>query len=147
MRLNRTAAVLCAILAGCGDRDAPKIPLGDAGSTAPTITGEARVALDSGNALFRAKSYDAALGQYERSARLIPDQVAPLLGILMVADVKQDQSLAKATLERVRKLDPALADSGAVSSHSRILERHPPADAAAKLPPSHPPIGGDSRRQ
>lgn len=139
--------MLFAILAGCGDRDAPKTPLGASGSAAPAITGEARVALDSGNALFRAKSYDAALEQYERSAKIIPDQVAPLLGILMVADVKQDQALAKATLERVRKLDPALADSSAVSSHSRILEKHPPADEAVKLPPAHPPIGGETRRQ
>ncbi len=44
------------------------------------------MALDSGNMLFRAKAYDRALVQYRRSARLAPTELAPLLGILMVAE-------------------------------------------------------------
>lgn len=121
---------------GCdrSDRDAPKMPLRGANATAngasgaamlPTITGEAKTALDSGNTLFRAKAYDGALGQYRLSARLAPNELAPLLGILMVADATKDTRLGDSTLRRMRALDPAAADSATARSHADIIEGHP----------------------
>ena len=127
------ATAVMTLLVACKDSDAPKTPLGAppaggaaAGGTAPAITGEARVALDSANALFRAKSYDAALAQYNRAAELAPTELAPLLGVMMVADITSDAKLAEETRPRIRKLDPTYSDSAA-ESHSKIIKSHPPA--------------------
>lgn len=123
----------------CGGTDAPKTPLGErsaGGVTAdeapPAITGAAKLALDSGNMLFRAKEYDRALSQYRRSAQLAPDELAPLLGIMMVADVTRNSKLSEETLPRIRRLDPGVADSSARIPHSKIMQRHPPTGA---IPP------------
>ncbi len=70
---------------------------------------DAKTALDSGNILFRARSYDRALAQYRRSARLAPTELAPLLGILMVTDVTKNAKLADSTLSRMRELNPGAA--------------------------------------
>lgn len=128
-----------AIICGCKGSEAPKIPLGstppataEADQPGTVVTGEARLALDSGNILFRAKAYDQALVQYSRSADLAPTQVAPLLGIMMVADITKDSKLAAATLPRIRKLDPTMADSSTVTSHSKMMQLHP----KAGTPPS-----------
>jgi hypothetical protein len=88
-------------------------------------TGEAKRALDSGNTLFRAKDYRAALAQYRRSADLAPSELAPLLGMMMVADVTNDAKLKEETLPRIRKLDPGAADSAVVMPHSKIIKVHP----------------------
>lgn len=116
------------LLLGCDGRDAPKIPLGQAGpgageASAPAITGEARTALDSANALFRVKAYDRALAQYRRSAALAPAELAPLLGVLMVAEATKDTKLAERTRARIRQLDPAVADSSAMG-HAELIELH-----------------------
>ena len=119
----------CGILA-CGGTDAPKTPLGErsngvAEEAGSAITGAAKLALDSGNMLFRAKAYDRALLQYQRSAQLAPDELAPLLGIMMVADATKDSRLSKETLPRIRRLDPLVADSSVRMPPSKIIEAHP----------------------
>lgn len=133
MRMNLLSfGVLVAASSACGKSDAPKTPLGGeapAGgafneATAPAISGPAKVALDSGNLLFRAKAYNQALAQYRRSAELAPSEISPLLGIMMVADVTNDSSLARATVPRIRKLDPSYSDS-APGSHAKIMKAHP----------------------
>jgi hypothetical protein len=132
------------ILSACSDTNAAKTPLGAASSAAvsadqpalSSITGEAKRSLDSGNVLFRAKAYDGALAQYSRSAELAPSEIAPLLGIMMVADVKKDAKLADATRARIRKLDPTVADSSSAMSHSKIIEAHP--RSAPPAPPAPP---------
>ena len=134
----------------CGGSEAPKTPLGGASSSggstevaaAPAITGEARVALDSGNALFRAKAYDMALAQYRRSAQLAPGELTPLLGIMMVADVTRDSKLAEVTLPKIRKLNPVFADSSAMMSHSKIIRAHP--RTAPVTPPARKPANRTS---
>lgn len=124
---------------GCKGSEAPKIPLGEAtpmasiGADHPAVdglTGDAKLALDSGNALFRVKAYDQALSQYSRSAELAPKELAPLLGIMMVADVTNDAKLAGATLPRIRKIDPSMADSSTITSHSKMIKAHPPGAGA-----------------
>jgi hypothetical protein len=98
---------------------------------APTgIHGEAKVALDSGNLLFRGKNYDGALKLYSRAADLAPAELAPLLGIMMVSDITNDSNLGKTTLARIRKLDPGYADSTAMMSHAKIMKAHPPLKTA-----------------
>lgn len=120
-------------IGACGGADAPKTPLGVANSRTmgadnaivPAIRGEAKLALDSGNTLFRVKAYHKALAQYRRSADMAPSELAPLLGILMVAEVTKDSRLAGATLPRIRKLNPAVADSSAATPHAKMIEAHP----------------------
>jgi hypothetical protein len=128
-------------ICACGRSDAPKTPLGGPSSTPvaadqamPPIAGEAKLALDSGNTLFRAKAYDGALAQYRRSADLAPTELAPLLGIMMVADVTKDSNLSAATLPRIRKLNPMVADSSAATSHSKMVKAHPRAGTGAPPP-------------
>lgn len=129
LRFGCFAAV--AVICACGGTDAPKTPLGETSSRGvaadeaiPAITGEAKLALDSGNRLFRAKAYNGALAQYRRSAQLAPTELAPLLGIMMVADVTKDSKLAEATLPRIRSLNPVVADSSTAMSHSKMIEAH-----------------------
>jgi len=134
-----------------GDRDAPKTPL-DRASTASVgtsaaetrigITGEAKIALDSGNTLFRAKAYDRALAQYRRSARLAPTDLAPLFGILMVTDVTKNARLADSTRSRMRELNPAAADSSAAMSHAEIVGEHSRTRKPAAAPPAKKPESG-----
>jgi len=141
LNLSRFVCFAAAVsICGCKGSEAPKTPLGAAAivssgapeSPIPGLTGEAKMALDSGNVFFRAKAYDMALAEYIRSADLAPTEVAPLLGIMMVADVTKNSKLAEATLPRIRKLDPSMADSSTVSSHSKMMKAHPRAGA----PPS-----------
>jgi len=99
--------------------------MGASGAATPEPMGaEAKAAIDSGNVLFRAKAYDQALVQYQRSAQLAPTESAPLLGILMVADVTKNAKLADSTLARVRALNPGAADSSAAMSQAEILDIH-----------------------
>ena len=138
---------------GCGGSEAPKIPLGQpkagsigtgGASTPGTIGGDAKTALDSGNILFRAKAYDRALAQYRRSVRLAPTQLAPLFGILMVADVTKNAQLADSTVARMRELNPAAADSSAAMSHAEILDAHSRAKKASPPLPKKQEIGTTS---
>lgn len=130
-----------ALMLGCygADEKAPMVPLGQAepagGAPASTITGEAKLALDSANVLFRAKSYDLALAQYRRSSQLAPTEVAPLLGVLMVAEVQKDSGLAESTLSRIRQIDPMAVDSTATTGHAEIIDMH---SRVRPNPPSSP---------
>lgn len=145
MEVSRVGFCLAAaaIISGCGGSEAPKLPLGHPTSgvsggrgaeTPEAMSGEAKAALDSGNMFFRAKTYDRALAQYRRSARLAPTELAPLLGILMVTDVTKNEKLADSTLSRMRELNPVAADSAAGKTHAEILEAH----SRARKPPPPP---------
>jgi len=98
--------------------DADKIPLGanekmpkdsvHAGMTAPAaapaeVSPAAKVALDSGNALFRKKDYDKALEQYRIAAKASPDHAAPWFGINMVAGATKNKALGDSALAEIRK--------------------------------------------
>ena len=63
-------------------------------SQGPLMSGPARAALDSANALFRAKRFALALEKYRLAARLAPKESAPLIGMAMVAAVLPDKRLA-----------------------------------------------------
>jgi hypothetical protein len=122
--------------AACGRDEEPKLPLGhppigEDQPMQPTITGEARVALDSANALFRSRAYDQALAQYRRSAELAPREMAPLLGIMMVADATNDARLRESTMAAMRALDPTMTETEAMGGHSRAVERHEQATGGA----------------
>src|SRR5512141_776763 len=130
-------------ISGCGGSKEPKIPLNqaqartvDTGGTVAqgAMAPEAQAALDSGNRLYRAKDYDRALEQYRRSAQLAPSESAPLVGILMVADVTKNSRLADSTLARMKALTPATPDSGAAMTEAEILRIHSGATKAPAPP-------------
>ena len=109
------------------------VPLGQAASpglsphgTVPSITGEAKVALDSGNALYTAKSYALALAQYRRAAALAPEAEAPLFGILMVANVTKDARLTDSVTKALRALNDSTTAAEVVDVHSGIGTAAPP---------------------
>lgn len=134
-----TLPVLAAVLIlGCGrsDNEAPMIPLGQAGAPdAGPMTGEAKVALDSANILFRTRAYDLALAQYRRSAQLVPTDVTPLLGVLMVAEATKNSRLADSTLARLRELQPGAADSLTTMGHAEMIDLHSRVGGSAASPP------------
>ena len=130
--------VLAALLVlGCsGKEEAPMIPLDQPAATGvsphgtvPTITGEAKVALDSGNKLYTAKSYALALEQYRRAAALAPSAEAPLFGMLMVAGVTNNAALTDSATKLLSALNDADNDSTTadelVDIHSRLRTAPP----------------------
>jgi len=133
---RRCALLLAALAIGACSKsadDAPKLPLGhprvssqdrSGERSGPTIHGEAKVALDSGNKLYTAKAYPLALAQYRRAATLAPDEEAPLFGMLMVANVTNDTRLADSvtTLLRARN-GPATGRSSTLSG-SELTDIH-----------------------
>lgn len=127
-------ALAAALVLGCNKKeDPPMVPLGQAASpglsphgTVPSITGEAKVALDSGNKLYTAKSYAVALAQYRRAAALAPEAEAPLFGILMVADATKDARLADSATKALRAMNDSTTAGDVVDAHSRIGTPPPP---------------------
>lgn len=126
------------LVLGCsGKEEAPMIPLDQAAATGvsphgtvPSITGDAKIALDSGNKLYTAKSYALALAQYRRAAALAPDAEAPVFGMLMVAGVTNDAALTDSATKLLRALndspggDTTTADE-VVDIHSRLRTAPP----------------------
>jgi hypothetical protein len=97
------------------------------------ITGKARVALDSGNALYKAKSYPNALAQYRRAATLAPREEAPLVGMMMVANVTNNPKLADSVATRLRSLQGSLTAGRDSLSASELKDIH-----AGVRPPATP---------
>lgn len=58
-------------------------------------------------------------------SKLAPGELAPLLGVMMVADITNDAKLGDETRPRIRQLGPTYADSAA-ESHAKIIRSHPP---------------------
>ena len=80
------------------------------------ISGAAKVALDSGNVLYKTRSYSAALEQYRRAAALAPREEAPLIGIMMVANVTSNARLADSVTVALRGLNGPLVGPDSLSA-------------------------------
>jgi Flp pilus assembly protein TadD len=75
-------------------------------SAARDLPADVRVALDSGNAAFRAGEYDAARQQYRRAVELGPDQSAAWFGLSMVERQLGNIAAADSAMQRVQELAP-----------------------------------------
>ena len=104
-----------------------------AGAPRTMITGAAKAALDSGNTLYKAKAYSAALAQYRRASTLAPTEEAPLVGMMMVANVTSNATLADSINARLRTLNGSLA--GDSLSAEELKDIH----AGVKRPAPAPP--------
>ena len=63
-------------------------------------------ALDSGNAAFRARDYEAARAQYRRAIELAPEQSAGWFGLSMVERQLGNAAAADSAMQRVTELTP-----------------------------------------
>ncbi len=87
-----------------------------------TMSPDARAALDSGNAQYRAGKYDAALKSYRQASDLAPLNAAPFFGIYMAAEKLGNKPLAdSASAEIKRRQGPntqMLTDSALQEMHA-----------------------------
>jgi hypothetical protein len=110
-RYPRLALLLLATAVACKPADKSGQP-----ASPPELSGDAKVALDSGNVLFRSgsaldrsqasadakKAYAAALEQYQLAAKRAPKHAAPYFGIYMTAGALGDSALAETALKGIR---------------------------------------------
>ena len=132
-RLARAAAASAALLiASACSRTAeqPKVPLDQARSGQQNpheqLTPDARVALDSGNAAFRAGKYDAALAQYRAAAKAEQKSAAPFFGIYMVAQKTGNKQLADSAIGVIRERASGTATMLTDSSMAKMHEKGKP---------------------
>ena len=105
-RVTLAAAALAAI--ACSKGEQPKVPLAQATQSQPAanphdaLPPDARTAIDSGNAEYRAGRYAAALTQYQLAAKAAPDNAAPYFGVYMVAKKLNNKGLADSAMAQIR---------------------------------------------
>ncbi len=115
-------AALLLALAACGRGDAAGS--GAAHGGADALPPEVRARVDSGNAAYRARDFQAALRHFREAARLDPGQAVAWYGVQMAAGALGDRAAADSAAARLR----ALAPSSPPAAH------HPGA-----APPAPPP--------
>ncbi|HEU4988749.1 MAG: hypothetical protein KGL93_09605 [Gemmatimonadota bacterium] len=105
----------------------PKTPLsqmtsGDTTNPHNTMSADARAALDSGNAQYKAGKYDAALTSYRKASTLAPLNAAPFFGIYMAAEKLGMKALADSASQEIkRRENPStemLTDSALQNLHA-----------------------------
>lgn len=79
------------------------LPAGHPSIVTADLPAAASQMLDSGNAAFRAKSFDLAQRYYESAAKLAPKHGAPWFGIFMVAEATENKVLADSAKAEVAK--------------------------------------------
>lgn len=151
---------LAVLSAGCGkaneteqlSANAAALPPGHVPLAAAMPTGLeplTQALLDSGNAAFRTKDFDAALAFYDKARAAQPDHAAPWFGTYMVAKATNNTTLADSALRMVRARAPGMQEhpagtatpapmpgaQGAPPSH---YSPHQPAPPAARTPLSAP---------
>lgn len=132
-----------AAVAACG---ASKSDAGANGGAASVSTGgdanklplAARLALDSGNAAYRAKQLDVALSNFRQASVAAPQHAAPWFGIYMVANEMKNAALADSAMARVRELS---GDKSALDAHAEVTAAPAgllPPPSSSTLPSGHP---------
>ena len=150
VRLARVAAGIL-VLGACGNDEQPKTPLAQmtgaatdtalppnhppiggtgAAATAPPLPEEARTALASGNASYRAKDFEAALKSYRAAAAAAPDHPAPYFGIQMAASALDRPAVADSARRRISELS-GRSDSAELDPHAGAAKAPPPARKGA----------------
>jgi hypothetical protein len=136
-------SVACATVtaaAACGARqsDADASAAGGVSAEANKLPLAAKLALDSGNAAYRAKQLDVALSNFREATVAAPQHAAPWFGIYMVANEMKNASLADSAMARVRELS---GDKTALDAHAQVTAAPPellPPPSSTTLPSGHP---------
>jgi hypothetical protein len=137
-------AVLGAVLACGRGNDAPQVPLAQAAEdsvrqveAAHAILGPgAKAALDSGNVLYRARKYPAALAEYRVAADLAPQHPAPLFGVYMVAQATGNTGLADSAMAEIKKRSGPTAAAPHAFTDSALRDLHKKVGAPLPSPKS-----------
>ena len=94
-----------------------------------TMSPDARAALDSGNAEYRAGKYDAALKNYRKASELAPLNAAPFYGIYMAAEKLNNKALADSAGVEIRRRESPntemLTDSQLKNLHTNGMKTTP----------------------
>ncbi len=112
MSTRSSFAVLAVVaLAACGGKEeAPKVPLSGAGPENNPIVQQMPpgvfAQIDSGNAAYRQKDYQAALAYYQEATKLGPHQSAAWFGVAMAAKALNNTALADSAMQQAQRLDP-----------------------------------------
>ncbi len=128
-----TMMVLPALLVAACSKQAqpPKQPLSQMVAPAAdsqanpheTMSPEARAALDSGNAQYRAGKYAEALKSYRQSSSLAPLNAAPFFGIYMAAEKLGNKALADSATAEIKRrgngTTEMLTDSALENLHAK----------------------------
>lgn len=134
------ATPLVAVTACKKAQEAPKTPLSQ--MTAPadstkanphnTMSPEARAALDSGNALFKAGKYADALKSYQTASQLAPLNAAPFYGIWMAADKLGKKALADSASAQIKAREGPSTEMLSDSQLRNLHANSPAAPATTK---------------
>jgi len=147
---NRSIGIILAALAAaaCQSKEQPKHPLGEAGGaqsgqiTVDTsaaarannphvmLPPKAKAALDSGNVLYKAGKYEAALAQYGLATELAPANAAPYYGVYMAADKLGKKKLADSAMAAFS----ARASNGQEVFNDSLMKKAHTAPPAPKPP-------------
>lgn len=120
--MNRGGMVWAALLVctACGTEAPPDDQMtgsidSAAWSQARNLPAGVREALDSGNALFRARDYEGARAQYLRAVELGPEESSGWFGLSMVERQLGNAAAADSAMLRVEQLTPeaSLVERGA----------------------------------
>ena len=157
-RMTRLAMLLCATVVAC--KPAGKAAAAGEGGqqggppALPELSARAKVALDSGNVLYRSgsaadkkneradakKAYSAALVQYRLAAKGSPENAAPLIGVYMSALALEDRVLADSVYKELQ-VRGAAPPPGAMHSGEPEPTKSP-GNPHAGMPPAKPPAKG-----
>jgi Flp pilus assembly protein TadD len=130
MRGSELALAALIVLTAC-DRDGPRDDQATgsidsaAWSQARDLPPGVREALDSGNAAFRAREYEAAREQYLRAVQLGPEESSAWFGLSMAERQLGNAAAADSAMQRVQQLTPGAS----------LIE---PAAAGDTMPANHP---------
>ena len=131
-------------VAACQSKEPPKHPLGaqagqitvDTSAAARAnnphamLPPKAKAALDSGNTLYRAGNYEAALAQYGLATELAPANAAPYYGVYMAADKLGKKRLADSAMAAFS----ARASNGQEVFNDSLMKKAHTAPPAPKPP-------------
>jgi tetratricopeptide (TPR) repeat protein len=125
-------ALLALGLAGCGGGDQERVPLEAlSGGEVPGLPAELQARMDSGNAAYRMRDYEGALGHFREVVRLEPELAAGWYGIGMTEAARGNAAAADSAMARVHRLAP------------EIPLEHPTTQAPPNPHPAPSPPGPD----
>ena len=106
MRWVMCCALLLAACKPGGDQSTGSIDKKDVREARAELPAAVAMHLDSGNARYRAKQYDAALAHYRAAVRIDDKEAAPWFGLYMTHLAMGHAAAADSALRKARSLAP-----------------------------------------
>ena len=150
--ISKWMVVLVALaLAGCGEEEAPRIPLGEDAAQSEDRRASwpegLAAQVDSANLEYSNEEYEAAADRYRALTEQHPDISTVWFGLYMAEHALGNDEAAAAALEKAESMAPGLgrmhdaAESGAMMGDPHQMPAgHPSLDSVN--PEDAPPLGG-----